>query len=104
MMQSDMISRSALLEELRSRKMIELFPHKTLSAETWDALHTLGKAIGKVIEKVPTVTVDGIIHCKDCVHYGKSPFRHPTIGWCKMYGSHRRPDFFCGFAEKKVQE
>lgn len=45
-----------------------------------------------------------VVRCKDCTFYGKSPFGHATIGWCKIFGNHRNPDWFCANGEKKIKD
>lgn len=55
----------------------------------------------KLISDAPVVNAVEVIMCKDCGLFGLSPFNHPTLGWCRIYGSHRKPEFFCGFAEPK---
>lgn len=42
-----------------------------------------------------------VVRCKDCRHCGRSPYGHPTIGWCIIAGHHRRPDYYCADGEKK---
>lgn len=42
-----------------------------------------------------------VIRCADCAYYGKSPFGHPRIGWCRIDCKHRKPDFFCANADRK---
>ena len=56
------------------------------------------------IKKAPTIDAVEVVRCKDCVHYGKSPFRHPTIGWCIIAGSHKKPDWYCGDGERRSEE
>ncbi len=51
----------------------------------------------EAIENAPTVEV---IRCKDCQTWGRSPYGHPTIGWCIVHGRHRAPDYFCASAKK----
>lgn len=44
------------------------------------------------------MNVESVIHCKECSYYGRSPWGHPTIGWCGLHGDHRRPDYYCASA------
>lgn len=45
--------------------------------------------------------VETVIHCKDCEMWGRSPWGSSVLGWCKLYGEHRRPDYFCASAERR---
>lgn len=64
-------------------------------------INTVYADLKKALADAPTVDAIEVIRCKDCILYGPSPYGHPTIGWCRFYGSHRKPEFFCGFAERK---
>lgn len=55
----------------------------------------------EAIINAPSIDAIEVIHCKDCTLYGPSPYGHPTIGWCKMHGTHYKPEFFCGLAERR---
>lgn len=45
--------------------------------------------------------VEKVIRCKDCRHWGRSPFDHASIGWCIIAGYHRNPDYYCASADVK---
>lgn len=49
----------------------------------------------------PAVDAVEVIRCKDCQAYGRSPYNHPTIGWCKLHGHHRNPDYYCASGKRK---
>lgn len=53
------------------------------------------------IDKMPIIDARAVIRCADCAYYGKSPFGHPHIGWCRIDCKHRKPDFFCANADRK---
>lgn len=55
----------------------------------------------KLISDAPTVDAIEVIRCINCEMFGRSPYNCNTLGWCRLYGSHRGPDFYCGFAEPK---
>ena len=55
----------------------------------------------KLITDAPTVDAVEVIRCINCEMFGRSPYNHPRMGWCRLYGSHRNPDFYCRFAEPK---
>ena len=99
-MNNDLISRSALLTRVHHSR--EDNPMTGAMRTVWHHVHS---RIASIISDVPTAapTIDAIevIQCKDCTLYGPSPYGHPTIGWCRFYGSHRNPNFYCGFAERK---
>lgn len=42
-----------------------------------------------------------VIRCRDCRHYGRSPFGSGEVGWCKLAGEHKRRDFYCGYGKKR---
>lgn len=44
-----------------------------------------------------------VIRCADCAYYGKSPFGHPRIGWCRIDCKHRKPEFFCANADRRAK-
>lgn len=58
-------------------------------------------AVEMVVEDAPTIDAVQVIRCADCAYYGKSPFGHPHIGWCRIDCKHRKPDFYCGNADRK---
>lgn len=45
--------------------------------------------------------VEPVIHCKDCEMWGRSPWNHSVLGWCKLHGDHCKPNYFCGFATRR---
>lgn len=49
----------------------------------------------------PTIDAVQVIRCADCAYYGKSPFGHPHIGWCRIDCKHRKPEFYCANADRK---
>lgn len=55
------------------------------------------------IHLAPTIDMQNVIRCTDCAYYGKSPFGHPTLGWCRIDGKHRGRNFFCGNADRKEE-
>lgn len=46
-------------------------------------------------------TVAQVIRCKDCEMWGRSPWGPSVLGWCKLHGEHRKPDYFCASAERR---
>lgn len=58
-------------------------------------------AVEMVVEDAPTIDAVQVTRCADCAYYGKSPFGHPHIGWCRIDCKHRKPDFYCGNADRK---
>lgn len=82
-MNNDLISRSALLEAIPKAEVF------------------LSHEVRRLICNFPGIEV---IQCKDCTLYGPSPYGHPTIGWCKMHGTHYKSEFFCGLAERKEEK
>ena len=51
-----------------------------------------------------TIDSADVIRCSDCEHYGESPYHHPTIGWCIIHGCHKKPDYFCADADRRIEE
>lgn len=80
---SDLISRSALLEEFAGNGFL------------------LESIVRHCIEKAPAVDAVEVIHCRECEHWRPSPFRDPVLGWCIVAGHHRRPDYYCADADPK---
>lgn len=60
----------------------------------------LRKAL-RCVEESPTVDAVEVVRCKDCQAWSRSPYGHPTIGWCIVHGRHRAPDYFCASAKKR---
>ena len=56
-----------------------------------------------VIESMPGIDAVPVIRCKDCTNWGRSPFGSGQVGWCKIQGHHRRPEYYCASAKKKVE-
>lgn len=79
---NDLISRSALLEAIPDNEVF------------------LSHEVRRLITNSPGVDV---IQCKNCEHYGVSPYHHPTIGWCIIHGCHKFPDYFCADADRRVE-
>ena len=59
------------------------------------------KAFKAVAKAVPIIDAVEVVRCKDCQAWGRSPYGHPTIGWCIVQGRHRAPDYFCASAKKR---
>ena len=59
------------------------------------------EAFFEYLQARPTIDAVQVIRCADCAYYGKSPFGHPRIGWCRIDCKHRKPDFFCANADRK---
>ena len=55
----------------------------------------------KLISEAPVVDSIEVTRCINCEMFGRSPYNCNTLGWCRLYDSHRKPDFYCGFAEPK---
>lgn len=87
---SDLISKSALLEEFEWLKM-------TVGS---GSVGSIKDAIER-IKKAPAVDAVEVIHCRECEHWRPSPFRDPVLGWCIVAGHHRRPDYYCADADPK---
>lgn len=79
----DLISRMAQLKEFQGVG----FLHESV------ILHAIRTA--------PAVDAVEVVRCKDCIAFGKSPFGHPEIGWCKIFGNHRNPDYYCASGRRK---
>ena len=47
------------------------------------------------------INVESVIHCKDCETWGQSPWGHSALGWCKLWGEHHKPNYFCASATKR---
>lgn len=89
--------------------------------ETYDNLHAIYKGlqyeekricsaqIASFIEAImrvkdsPTLETSPVIRCIDCINYRPSPFGHPTIGWCMIYGRHRKPEYYCADGEREMK-
>lgn len=76
--------------------------------KSWDGLSDKIKnpdlLIDEMIKRtqdVPAVDAVEVVRCRDCNAFGKSPFGHPFIGWCKIFGDHRKPDYYCASGRRK---
>lgn len=90
---SNLIERDALLVVPHVRKVVE-------HDESGEFI-TFNAVSVEDIEKAPAVDAVEVVRCADCENYTRSPWKHPTIGWCKLAGSHRRPDYYCADGRKK---
>ena len=54
-----------------------------------------------IFQNIEVIDNPKIIHCMNCKHYGRSPFGHPTIGWCMIAGNHRKPDYYCADGKER---
>lgn len=88
----DVISRSALLEAME-KAFLATDP---TSKEQLGYLRCL-----RLTREAPTVEGIEVTRCRDCANYRSSSFGHPTIGWCKMEGKHRRQNFYCADGERR---
>ena len=59
------------------------------------------RSVIDAIDIQPSVDAIEVIRCADCAYYGKSPFGHPRIGWCRIDCKHRKPEFYCASADRK---
>lgn len=59
------------------------------------------KRLEMLVKDAPTIDAVEVVRCKDCQAWGRSPYGHPTIGWCIVHGRHRAPDYFCASAKKR---
>lgn len=55
----------------------------------------------KAVDEMPTLDVAKVVRCKNCKAYGKSPFGHPTIGWCIIAGNHKDPNYYCASGKER---
>lgn len=70
-----------------------------------DVSYLIGSASNVMAEMIHEIKCKAhdavqVIRCADCAYYGKSPFGHPRIGWCRIDCKHRKPDFFCANADR----
>ena len=99
---NDMINRDALLDQMRATSMLKVFPdwqHLDDTLKTKICLHAL--EVKKVIISAPAIDAVPVTRCANCHAYSRSPYGHPSIGWCKIFGCHRRPDFYCADGREK---
>lgn len=54
-----------------------------------------------IIHNIPSSDVVEIVYCKDCKNYRSSPFGHPSIGWCMIFGRHFKQTFYCAQGDKR---
>lgn len=65
-------------------------------------LHSSGVAVCmQEVAIFPAVDAVEVVRCKDCCHYTRSPFGHPTIGWCHIMGSHKPQEWYCADGRKR---
>ena len=104
-MNDDLISRSALVEEFRKRRMSDAIPdYESLNSTAKCAVGRYADVTRELVFDAPAVEVAEVVRCKDCIHCGRSPFGYsPTMGWCKLRGEHRRYDYFCASGEQKAR-
>jgi hypothetical protein len=89
-MKNDLINRSAAIEQLERREKI-LGGSCLIST----------RSFRNFLLNRPAVDDVEVIRCADCAYYGKSPFGHPHIGWCRIDCKHRKPEFFCANGDRK---
>lgn len=53
------------------------------------------------LAEMPVVDGTPVVRCADCIHSTRSPWGHPTLRWCPILDSHKRPDWFCADGRKK---
>lgn len=76
--------------------------------KSWDRLsdeikdpYLLIDAMIKAARDIPTVDAVEVVRCWDCIHLTRSPWGHPELGWCKLYGHHRKLDYYCASGRRK---
>lgn len=57
----------------------------------------------EAVEDSPTIDAVEVVRCRDCIAFGKSPYGHPGLGWCRIYGHHFKPDYFCASGRREVE-
>lgn len=57
--------------------------------------------IAEAFKNAPTIYATEVVRCRDCKAWGKSPWGHFRMGWCKIHGCHHAPDYFCASAKKR---
>lgn len=91
-MNNDLISRSAL----------DKMHQEECCGECGCCTYQTGDFGCRLITEAPAVDAVEVVRCKDCENFGSSPFGYsPTLGWCKLAGSHRRMDYYCASGRKK---
>lgn len=57
--------------------------------------------IANYINDAETIDAVEVVRCRDCIAFGKSPYGHPGLGWCRIYGHHFNPDYYCASGRRK---
>ena len=101
-MQNDLISRSALLEE------IEGIYKRHYEKSCYQFIHDFFKAIFRRINKAPAVDAVEVVRCRDCKRcYKHITKRHKQTMWLCMRHDLEvcvRPDDFCSYGERKADD
>lgn len=94
-MNDDLISRSALLEALRTEEGAAIFGNslvRFVKAKT-------------LIEKIPAVDAVEVVRCKDCNHWKKDvPGCTDFVGRCGLANYMIGATGYCVYAERKAEE
>ncbi len=95
-MNGDLISRQVALEMLQ----IIIKMKKQAVGPTAGPVHFSSNAVKMFIEKLPPAELE-IIHCKDCDYWNE---RQGRMYCGEMYFDQDDPNFYCGYAKRKIDE
>ena len=80
---------------------------QALKEDTLAYIKQLEDVIDRCYEIAKTINVEElnnstkVIRCKNCAYLTRSPWGHHELGWCKLHGHHRKPDYYCASAKQK---
>ena len=61
------------------------------------------EAFFEYLQARPSIDAVQVVRCKDCIYLTRSPWGHPKLGWCKLYGHHRKADYYCASGKREVE-
>ena len=100
---NDLISRSALLEQIS----VELERLETDNDRLWEInrkYHAGMAIVNGIVINAPAVDAVEVVRCKDCKAFGKSPWGHFRMGWCMIHGCHHGQDYYCASGKRRDAE
>lgn len=59
------------------------------------------KEILEMIDNAPTIDAVPVVRCGECIRHARPLFAHPTLLWCPLIESHRKPDWYCADGKRK---
>ena len=99
-MENDLISRSALLEEISSLT-ITITGLREGKGVLREVMTEYRKAILRTIDEAPAVDAVEVCRCKDCKHNNEEKALRKGGIWCEYWGIDPSTDDFCKRGERR---